>query len=454
MRGEVLLTSQRAGREDWRAAGTCRGRPETRCSVALPSPGGSQARVPPAPPPAAVCQRGRCPAGRGGPLAGPAAWGGAALLRSKGGRVGPRPRSSGNSGGARLCLSELRGASKAAAGARRGAPRSRSFPGRGAVRRSAAGRRPRARTGHVTGRREGGGVSRLRGCARCDAVTSARCARTLSPAGGHTVRVRRAAGRGSAPRRTHGNDRGAGLRRGGGGAAFRRRSRRAPAPCAFPRASCSASLTAKINTRSSHEAPGAGSGPPAALGRLREAPPRGRLGRAEPGRAGPSPGEERCGFLTCTRAAALCCRQPPQAVALTLRRARKARAVPRCGRQPHPQASGRGPSGGREGGPGIRSDKCAARPVTVSPPAPGGALASSRIGRSPLGWDRPSGCPCGRHRCRGVERQRRAFSARCHWTRPGLPSAARRLRSRTPQLTSAACRISRGQRDGVISSLS
>lgn len=45
-------------------------------------------------------------------------------------------------------------------------------------------------------------MSGRRACARCGAMTSARCARTLFPAGGHTVRVKRKGAGGPAPRRT------------------------------------------------------------------------------------------------------------------------------------------------------------------------------------------------------------------------------------------------------------
>lgn len=97
-------------------------------------------------------------------------------------------------------------------------------------------------------------------CARCGAMTSARCARTLSPAGGHTVRVRKEAG--GRARFAHGNDRGAGPRRG-------RRPRRARAPRTSPRALRPPPELRKLTPGAGTRRPGPG--PLAALRRPREA---------------------------------------------------------------------------------------------------------------------------------------------------------------------------------------
>lgn len=193
-------------------------------------------------------------------------------------------------------------------------------------------------------------------CARCGAVTSPRCARTLSPAGGHTVRVRRKEG-GRPLASPHGNYRGAGARRG----------RRPPAPRAFPPRLPTAAPAAKINTRRSHEATGPGPRRPLPGGDARRrfgaAPPRsprgrgrvGSAGGAAPrpcrwGSAGPGPGEVRRGFPTCAGVAAL--RSPP-ATAGGGSGPRRSRKGPAGSQRRLPAPIPRLPAGGRPaaGGP-------------------------------------------------------------------------------------------------------
>lgn len=158
-------------------------------------------------------------------------------------------------------------------------------------------------------------------------MTSARCARTLSPAGGHTVRVRKKA-RGFA----HGNDRGAGPRR-------EQRSRRARTPRASARALRPPPELRKLTPGAGTRRPGLG--PSAAPRRPREAPLRAdRLGSAGGARpAGQSRAGSRQRAARFSHVRSFSCPEPAGAGGRSGPRRSWAAAAPR------PEASGWGPFG-------------------------------------------------------------------------------------------------------------